>query len=257
MKTSSTEDFADNKIIEDFEKIIILKVWDDMQNKNYQEALNTLDEFYKSHANQDNKDMLLSTCNPWKASIFEEQGLYSQALALYQEIFQTNALEDWMSRITQINIARVLLEMERDEEVIEEIEKILAKNPESPFDLLLALEIYIPALQNLQKDLPSQVKSLVEFVSENIGIEIAKESLVSLDDFSQAVEKLSHHNHEANRRYRELIIELHKAKNSDLDDSSYFEFEKSLLQEYISEETVGYYRNLATERLDEVDFVEE
>ena len=241
METSSTEDFADNKITDEFKKIIIPKVWDDMQNKNYQEALNTLDEFYKSHANQDNKHILVSTCTPWKALIFEKQERYPEALLLYEKIHNSKEKSDIFYINSQTNMARVLSKMGDCEKAIEVIQEILRQEIEDSTDLLNVLELYVDVLEKSNQLFPKEYKVFVENVAEQIGISLSNADLNNSNNLTQEIKELSCKHREANRRYSILVIGLNQ-----IEDNAQ---KKSVLEGYISEETVGLYRNMAVEEL--------
>lgn len=112
-------------------------------------------------------------------------------------------------------------------------------------DNLIALNLYVDILEECHKPLSIQHQFLVKNLANELGIELRENDLVEPSNLSQSVKELSQKNQDANRRYSRVLIEL-----DEIEDDSQAE---GLLRKYISEETVGYYRNLAIKELDELE----
>ncbi len=228
----------------DFEQVVIPDIYRHLQAKNYQSALEIITNFYQTKADRDENNLLKHKCDSWTALIFENLGRDREALSLYKSLAQVMGQNHTLFAYFQVDVARVLHKLGNNKEARIEIEKALEESIDSSIsDKLTALNLYISILEECHETLAHQYQPLVKKLATELGVLRENECLES-SNLSQLVKELSHKNQEANKRYSRLVIEIDR-----VEDDSQAEF---LLRKYISEESVGYYRNLAMKELNEL-----
>lgn len=98
-------------------------------------------------------------------------------------------------------------------------------------------------LEESHEKLPIQYQYLVQSLANDLGIEGFSNGLLESSSLNQSIREVSQKNQEANRRYSQMLIQLDEIEDDDQAEG--------LLRKYISEESVGYYRNLAIQELDD------
>lgn len=237
------ENFESQNLNQDFEEVVP-GLYQYLQTEQYQEALEILDNFSRTKADKDGSHGVKHKCDSWKALIFEKQGRYQEALSLYQALAQGMGAKPTFLTYLQVDIARVLHKLGNHQEAITEIEKALEEPVDSSIsDRLTALNLYVNILEEFHEKLPIQYQYLVQSLADDLGIEGFSNGLLEPSSLNQSIREVSQKNQEANRRYSRMLIELDKIEEDDQVEG--------LLRKYISQETVGYYRNLAIQELDD------
>ena len=245
MNNHINQDFASSDRNQDFEQVLVPAIYRYLQTEDYQKAIENLNDFCLK-SDRDENSSLKHKCDSWRALIFEKQGKYWEALSLYKSLAQIIGKEHTLFAYLQVDVARVLHKLGDTKSAMLEIEKTF----ESPMDALTsdkltALNLYVDLLKEDRNTLPAKYQSLVKHLVENLGIELRENDWLAPSHLNHSVKELFQKNREANRRYSQMLIELDKM---DDDDQA-----KGILREYISEERVGYYRNLAIKELDELE----
>ncbi|GAA6624228.1 hypothetical protein [Scytonema sp. NUACC26] len=236
---------VDSNLNRDFEQVVVPAIYKHLQTENYQEALEVVSNFSKTIANQDENDYLKNKYDSWKALILEKLGRYSEALPLYKSLAQVIGAEDTLFTYFQVDVARVLHKLGNYKEAILEIEKALADCKDSSIsDKLTALNLYADILEECHETLNKRYQLLVENLADQLGIKVEDNRCLDSSYLSQLVKELSQKNHEANRRYSRMLIEV-----DGIEDDRQAE---NLIEQYISQESVSYYRHLAMKALDEI-----
>ncbi|MEC4816997.1 MAG: hypothetical protein SAK29_27570 [Scytonema sp. PMC 1069.18] len=227
----------------DFEQVVIPDIYRHLQAENYQEALEIINNFYQTKANRDENNLLKHKCDSWTALIFEKQGRDREALSLYKSLAHVMGQNHTLFTYYQVDVARVLHKLGNNKEARIEIEKVLENSIDSSIsDKLTALNLYIDILEDCHEKLEHKYQPLVKKLATELGM-LREKDWSKATNLSQSVKELSYKNQEANKRYSRLLIELDQVE----DDSQ----AEVLLRKYISQESVGYYRNLAMKELDE------
>lgn len=242
MENSKREqNFDDNRLVENFQRDIIPDIYSNLRSKNYNNALEVLEDFYQQNTSQVHNSSLMDKCNSWKAHIFEKQERYQEALLLHREICQSRETNDIFYINSQIDMARVLYKMGECAKAIEIIREILRQEIEDSADLLSVLNLYVDILESSNQLFPPEYKVFVENLAEQLGIELSNVDLNNSNNLTQEVKELSQKDRDANKRYSILVIGLNQIEDKNR--------KKSVLESYISEETVSLYRNMAVEAL--------
>ena len=244
MNNHINQDFASSDLNQDFEQVLVPAIYQHLQTEDYQKAIEILNDFYLKF-DRDESSSLKHKCESWKALIFEKQGKYWEALSLYKSLAQIMGKEHTLFAYLQVDVARVLHKLGNTKAAILEIEKAFQSPRDcSISDRLTALNLYVDLLEECH-DIPAKHQSLVKHLVNELGVELRGSDWLAPSHLNHSVKELFQKNQEANRRYSKMLIELDKM---DDDDQA-----KGLLREYISEESVGYYHNLAIKELDELE----
>ncbi|MDF5727139.1 MAG: hypothetical protein PUP92_03665 [Rhizonema sp. PD38] len=239
-----SQDFASPDLNRDFEQVVIPDIYRHLQAENYQSAVEIINDFYNTKVDRYENNLLKQKCDSWKALIFEKQGRDQEALSLYKFLAQLMGSNHTLFTYFQVDVARVLHKLGNNKEARIEIEKALEESIDSSIsDLLTALNLYISILEECHETLAHQYQPLVNKLATQLGI-LRENDWLESGNLSQSVKECLVKNQEANKRYSRMLIEL-----DEIEDASLAEV---LLRKYISHESVGYYRNLAMQELDEL-----
>lgn len=239
-----SQDLVSPDLNRDFEQVVIPDIYRHLQAENYQSAVEIINNFYKTKVDRDENNLLKQKCDSWKALIFEKQGRDQEALLLYKSLAQVMGSSHTLFTYCKVDVARVLLKLGNNKEARIEIEKALEESIGSSIsDRLTALNLYISILEECHETLDTQYQPLVRKLANELGI-LRENDWLESGNFSQLVKECVLKNQEANKRYSRMLIEL-----DEIEDASLAE---GLLRKYISQESVGYYRNFAMQELDEL-----
>lgn len=248
MKSSENDtNFDNNSEVSDlFKRELIPLVYRHIQASYFDEALRAIEDFYNLNLEKDEQGWLENKCNFWKALILEKQEKYSEALPLYRAAHRSIQQNDNLFVYKKLDIARVLHKLGNNDEAIREIEHILEQSVyDSPLELLKLLKCYTDCLESSGRNFPVEYKELITRLGNEFSANLSNSSQLKLQDIKEAIEQIAQENTEANRRYSLFMIQLDRVEARS---------EKiHLLRDYISEERINCYRNLAIEQLDEIE----
>ena len=243
---NNTNSVNNSEILSSFERELIPRVYQCTQTSNFDEALKLIDDFYSLNLEKDEQGWLEKKSNYWKAHIFEKQERYSEALPLYQSAHQSIQLDDDLFGYKKLDIARVLYKLGNYDEAIEQIECVFEQSScTSPQELLKLLDCYTNCLESSERSFPVEHEKLLNRLENEFNTHLPGNSQLKLEDLKKALEQMIQKNKAANKRYSLLMIEFSQAETSN---------ERiNLLRNYISEEKINCYRNLAIEELNEAE----
>jgi tetratricopeptide (TPR) repeat protein len=228
------------------ETILIPRVYEYIRDDNYNKALESIDEFYQENLTQDGDEQIKNRCESWKAHIFEKQEKYYEALSIYRSSSELIDHSDQSFVYRKLDIARVLYRMGNLQEAASEAEEFFeAQAHSSDHGILSLLELYTDILEETSREFPTKYNSLVENLAGEIGIEISlNHTIEDSNNINLVVKEMAQKNRDANKRYSHLQVNLDKVETE--------QEAELLLRRYISEESVGFYRNSAIEELDQL-----
>jgi hypothetical protein len=214
--------------------------------KEFKDALSIIESYLRQSMQESSNDKRLEkVCYDWKALILSETGEHIAAAATYREICSLNELSLFDYIECKCGLARSLYQTGSFLEASDEIEDFLTGNrglieqdEDHIINLLPLLSIYADILSTLNKRFPNEYLCIIRKTISILGIEIPTGSLPEFDqNIIKTIKFIESENQAANKRYTSLLIEIQDLNNRE---------EKSrLLDAYISNETVGFYRNLA------------
>lgn len=229
------------------EEALAFDVSELLRSSDFDQALETIDSFYAANVYRDTNDQISNQCNLLKAQVFEEQGRQQEALSLYHLLSQNTEPSDQLFVYRKLDLVRVLRKVGSVEEAILEIEKTLEQQTNNAIlGLLNLLAFYVDILESRDEVIPVKYQPLLRDLVDRIGVEDLSDDISEDSRFMNiVVNELSQKNRDANKRYSHLLFELDEVEDDSQADS--------LLRSYISQEKVGYYRNLAVEELNELE----
>lgn len=237
-----------HEIHHSFNRQLIPQIYQYIQTADYDTAIKVIDRFYNLYSHTDRTGWLENQCNSWQALVYEEQGNYLAALALYQSAYRSLQLDDDLYGYKKLNIARVLHRLGENKQAIAELEPILQQSSyDSPQELLKLFECYLNCLEKqddkatLGDRVSSKYEKLIAYLAREYNLDLTNISLLSLQDLKTMVRQMIQKNRSANQRYSQLVIQLSKVE-ADSD-------KKQLLEIYISKEKVTCYCSLAIAEL--------
>lgn len=225
-----------------FNRELIPLVYRQIESSCFDEAFETIEDFYNLHLEKDELGWLKNNCISWQALILEKQEKYIEALSLYKSAYRSLQPNDNLYAYKKLNIARVLLQLGNNRGAIAEIEPILQQSIyDSPSELLKLLECYFNCLKSRDCLLAKYEESLA-YLGREFDLNLSNLSRLNLSDIREAIQRMVQKNREANQRYSLLVIQLGQVEATS---------EKiDLLEKYISSERINCYRNLAIAELD-------
>lgn len=217
-----------------------------IEQDNYNESLNLINDFYSKNAERDYGDLLKYECDKWIALIFEKAGHYEQAFQTLKRLYRQLKPRDEMFISYQTNVVRVLLKMYRSEDAILESEITLDNQVDGDIiDLLTLLFYYIQALGNLSKQLPDKYFDSVKIIINKLSPKLSELDLINSENLCKIVSQIYEQHTAANKRYSKLVVALNATNN--------ILYRISLLKSYIENETFDFYKHIALEELHDLE----
>lgn len=226
---------------------LVLSINNLIREKNFDEAIETINKFYRSYKHQDSKSNLEDTCNAWLALVYEKKGNYSKALEIC-ELLACKTKPDYTFFINRrVNVVRNLYYLKEYRKAVKYVEETIDRQINgNSFEILCLLKHYTDVLDASQSRFPTKYRSLIETIIQTLSPDLGELELSNSDRLAKAVRKISELNRNANLRYSNLVIKLSEIGDKQLIVTS--------LEKYISEENFEFYRNLAVENLRELKY---
>jgi hypothetical protein len=247
MNSNNVTEWSSEELIKSLESELVPKILSELQNSNPDEVIHLIDNFYKNHTGKVVSEEIQRNLSGWKAFAFEQKGDYLEALTIFREINSNTNSGDALYIYQKIDIVRNLINYHKLEEAIFEIESVILcqKDKISTFaGMLRLLMIYVELLENISQTIPNQHETLIKKIAQEIGINMY-EALNSerSDRLHSIIKEIFSKYREANRRYQALVLELDSAEDGDEQDK--------ILDNYINDEEVKYYREKARNIFDD------
>ena len=201
-----------------------------MKASRFDEAIATIDDFYRLHGNKDCQGRLKRKSDPWKALILEKQGKYAEALLLYKSAYRSLQQNDDLYVHKQLSIIKLLHKLEKDREAIAEIETILKLELDiSVFELLALSDCYVDCLSSSNEVFPKKYLKHVDRIAKEFAPEFDSNYLEV--NINLAIKQMVQRNRTANRAYSLLLIQLDEVER---DEQIY------LLRNYLSTAKIDF-----------------
>ena len=226
-----------------FEQTVIPVVCKQMQASRFEEAISTIDDFYRLHRNKDCQGRFKRKSDSWKALILEQQGKYAEALLLYESAYQSLQQNDDLYVHKRLSIIRLLHKLEKDREAITEIETILKLELDiSVFELLALFDCYVDCLLSSDRVFPEKYLKFVTRIAKEFAPEFDSNYLKT--QVNLAIKQMLQRNRTANRAYSLLLIRLDEVQRGE---------QMYLLRNYLSTAKIDYYRQMAIALLNQIE----
>jgi hypothetical protein len=243
---SVSSEMENNDLQRDF-MTFILSIIQEIDRGSYQEAYYYLHQFYNLNKSRDKSSWLEKQCLNWKGITLEKMGRFSQSLDVYRTLNQIEGIShfDYVSNCN--SIVRLLCKLELTTEAMDEAKRFLNnlskfynENNDSILDVLPLLSDFVDLLEALNFDFPEDYLFLVDAIKNELAYDFGTDDNW---DYKHLVKIMHLENKEANKRYGFLLVRLNQN----------FGLTENELVKYISEEKIGYYRNLAQKELENLN----
>ena len=244
MKTDAAIPNIDMNTRDLFERSVIPFVCKQMQASRFDEAIATIDNFYRLNGNKDCQGRLKYKSDAWKALILEEQGKYAEALVLYKSTYQSLQQNDDLYVHKRLSIIKLLHKLEKDREAIAEIDTILKLELDiSVFELLALFNCYVDCLESSNKIFPQKYLKLVARIAKEFAPKFDLNYLET-HNINLAIKQMVQRNRGANRAYSLLLIQLDEVEREE---------QIYLLRNYLSTAKIDFYRQMAIAQLKQIE----
>lgn len=206
-------------------------------------AFALLEEMRITYAMRDHDGWLDRSLRGHKAFIFSQNGRQEEALLILQRLAGefSPGTDDHLA--TQAAIAVDLEALGRFREALEALENGLnVASGRYVLGALTLFDVYARIADQLGEPVPSTYRGLFDEVMRAWGIEVPEE-LYSRESLSAAVTFASEGKRAASRRHRRLRNVMQRSPESE---------RAKLLNQYIEEEQVGFYRDMARRELEDM-----
>jgi tetratricopeptide (TPR) repeat protein len=209
----------------------------------YDTALDVIDRFYSSRNRNQDDHIIRDKCDALKALIYERQEKFDEALSLYISLAEGLNTNDSLFIYRNADVSKILYKLCRTEEAISLIEKILSSQTNGTIlSKLELLDLYLRILEEQNATISKKYQLLILNLATDIGIDdLTSFNQHESDYLNLVVKELTEKYHASNREYSRFLLEIEEVE----DDKQY----DDLLKKYISQEKVGYFRNLAIQEL--------
>ena len=226
-----------------FKQTIIPIVCKQMQASRFDEAVATIDDFYRLNVNYDYQGRLKRKSDSWKALILVQQGKYAEALLLYKSAYRSLQQNDDLYVHKRLSIIKLLHKLEKDREAIAQVETILElKSDISVFELLALLNCYVDCLSSSDRVFSKKYLKHVDRIAKEFATEFDSNYLEV--NINLAIKQMVQRNRTANRAYSLLLIQLDEVER---DEQIY------LLRNYLSTAKIDFYRQMAIALLNQME----
>ena len=197
-------------------------------------AILLLNDFYKKYADQDANGELKTTTTSSIGNILYKNGDFEEALVIYKELMQNSSRESILHSSFLEKVVDILIRLNRRSKAFFLVDDYLNKKQISWNNTLILLKLLFV---NNELHRLETFRSHIDWVAKELGLEI------SHNDTMHDVEYLVKEHSEASLRH--MIFSVAYSKVSDQDRIE-------VLEKYIAEENVNFYKNIAVKKLAEL-----
>lgn len=183
--------------------------------------------------------------------MFEEKGEYDKALEINQRLVSQINPDHNLFVTKKTFVISNLFKLGQYQKALAEVEKTLALQfTDDPFDLLKLFDKYVDILDASQTKFKLQYTPFVDKIIDLLTLNFDSHlDLSNSDNLVTIVKEIVARNRQANRQYSKLVLELPKRTNNLAGIE--------MLKKYISAESFAFYRHLAMENLENLEFDQE
>jgi hypothetical protein len=247
MNKSNNSEQMSTSLKKTLELSLIPNILSELKEGNSKKAIQLVDDFYRDHAEENISEDIRNTCDAFKASALEQNENFFEALEIRKKLNLSTDRNTILYLYQKIDIVRNLLNLNQLEDAAREVENAISQgdsNLSNPIGMLKILFMYMQIKERLNTFIPKQYEQLIKNIAQFLEIDTSDIfSSGTSDQTHAAISRIFNRQKEANKRYQALVLALDSAIDGDEQDE--------LIEQFIENEEVGYYRKRAEEIFDE------
>ena len=196
-------------------------------------AISLLNDFYDQYSEQDLNGELKIMINASKGNILYVNGHLERALPIYKELMHEMPRSSIIYTSMLERVSTILISFNKREEAISPVVDYLNKEQISWNNTLIMLKVLCVNNESIELE---KFRSHIDWVAQDLGLAVPHQTVM------EDVEYLVRENSAANRRHMSLSISYNALSSED---------RVEMLEKYIADEQVGFYRNLAIKKLND------